>query len=101
MRQSILYYVCLTILSGWLFVSPLIAAAESSGKGCTATNIAYCKKAKTWRGEPYRSYVVRCSDSGKRKISFWEKRKRWCVGMNTSKCSKSKLNTATIACRSK
>lgn len=76
-------------------------AVADSGKGCTPTNIAYCKKNKTWRGEVYKTYSVRCSDSAKRTISYWKKSKQWCVGTQPKRCSKKRLTTATVACRSR
>jgi len=89
------------VLATLLIFNTSSALAASSGKGCTPTNIAYCKKNKTWRGEVYKTYSVRCSDSATRTISYWQKRKQWCIGTTPKRCSKKRLTTATIACRSR
>ncbi len=99
MWKKILLLVCTSLfLMGGGYA---IAAEDKTGKGCTPTNIAYCKKNKTWSGEEYKTYTVRCSDSGQRTISYWKKRKQWCLGTKTKRCSGKRITTATIACRSR
>jgi hypothetical protein len=97
-------YNLITLIATYFYflgMLPVQAADAPAGKSCTPTNIAYCKKGKTWRGETYKTYTVRCSDSAKRTISFWKKRKQWCLGKTPKNCARDRLTAATIACRKK
>lgn len=99
MKRSMIAMVTFCLYLG--LACSAYAKDPPGGKTCTPTNIAYCEKGKTWRGEVYKTYTVRCSDSAKRTISYWKNRKQWCLGKTPKNCARDRLTAATIACRSK
>ncbi|MCP4699043.1 MAG: hypothetical protein GY862_19650 [Gammaproteobacteria bacterium] len=96
MKKIIAIALMALLASSW---SINATAKKSSKKNCTPTNIAYCKKGKTWTGKKYFTYTVRCSDGTKRTISAWKKKKQWCVGERQRNCSNSQMKTAARACK--
>lgn len=63
----------------------------------TPTDINYCSKGTTAWGTKYSTYTVRCSDGGKREITAWDNRKKWCVGTSND-CTNDQLKAAKKAC---
>ena len=72
---------------------------------CTASfaavpkNIKYASKGTALMGGKYYIYTVYCSDGKKRKISAWDKRKKWCTGTGKKNCSNDQLKTAKKVCK--
>ena len=65
----------------------------------TPTDINYCSRGKTWSGQQYSVYTVRCSNGSKREITAWDNRKKWCVGnASRSNCGNDQLGAAKKAC---
>jgi len=64
------------------------------------TDINYSSKGTTALGIEYSTYTVKCSDGSKRKITSWDKRKKWCIG-TSRKCTNDQLRTAKQACSQK
>ena len=62
------------------------------------TEINYVKRSVTTFGTEYREYAVRCSDGKVKVITAWDRRRKWCVGTG-SKCGRSQLAAAKMACR--
>lgn len=82
-------------LSFLLGCCALLAGAQVSA--ATPTDINYCSKGTTAFGTKYSTYTVRCSDGGKREITAWDDRKKWCVG-KTDDCTNDQLKAAKKAC---
>lgn len=61
------------------------------------TDLKYCKKGSRF-GKEYISYIVKCSNGKKRKITAWDNRKKWCIGMSY-KCYSSQMKAAAAACK--
>lgn len=97
-KKSMAVSLTLSLLIIWA-IPPHVSA--DSDKHCTPQNIRYCKKEKTWSGDKFTSYTVHCSDGSKRKISAWDKRKKWCVGTSKRRCTTDQLKAAKLACQSK
>jgi len=79
-----------------LVVSCVFSASLSAA---VPKDIKFSKKGKTMFGGSYLIYSVRCSDGKVRKISSWDKRKKWCLGAKKSNCSNDQLQTAKKACK--
>lgn len=82
---------CFLIGCGMLFITTQVFAA-------TPTDINYCSKGRTAFGSKYSTYTVRCSDGGKREITAWNNRKKWCVGKSKN-CTNDQLKAAKKACQ--
>lgn len=82
--------VCLLACSAILFSGTSFSA--------TPKDIKYASKGTATFGGKYYIYNVRCSDGKSRKISSWDKRKKWCVGTRKKNCSNDQLKTAKRAC---
>ncbi|WP_177428566.1 hypothetical protein [Candidatus Venteria ishoeyi] len=77
----------------------LIYLSSVSGFAATPKDIKYASKGNALIGGKYYIYNVRCSDGKTRKISSWDKRKKWCVGTSKRNCSNDQLKTAKKACK--
>lgn len=62
------------------------------------TDIKYCKKGSRF-GKKYYTYIVKCSNGKKLKVTAWDNRKQWCIGMST-RCYKTQMQAAEAACKS-
>jgi hypothetical protein len=83
----------ITFFSGLFIISTQTFASSP-------TDINYHSKGKTFAGKKYVIYTVRCSDGKKRKITAWNKRKKWCVGKASNRnCSNSQMKAAKKACK--
>jgi hypothetical protein len=75
---------------------PVTTAVDHYLARCT--DIKYCKKGSRF-GKKYYTYIVKCSNGKKLKVTAWDNRKQWCIGMST-RCYKTQMQAAEAACKS-
>jgi len=87
-------------LINFVTVVCLVLGMHVNAYAATPTDINYSAKGSTTFGTRYTVYTVRCSDGSKKKISSWNKRKKWCIGRSQRGCTNDQLKTAKKACNS-
>lgn len=76
---------------------PLFA---STAYAANPTKIQFTSNEKTFLGTEYKMYAVRCSDGRKRKISAWQKGRKWCAGNSDSgECMGNQMQIAKFLCK--
>ncbi|MDY6991209.1 MAG: hypothetical protein SVR94_01210 [Pseudomonadota bacterium] len=78
-------------------IDPLSISMGNDPSLAKCTDLKYCKKGSRF-GKEYISYIVKCSNGKKRKITAWDNRKKWCIGMSY-KCYSSQMKAAAAACK--
>ncbi len=81
----------------YVFGCALLLVGGGQAHAATPTDINYCSKGSTAFGTKYSTYTVRCSDGGKREITAWNNRRKWCVGKSRN-CTNDQLKAAKKAC---
>lgn len=64
------------------------------------TAITYENTGTTPDGKEYLNYIVKCSNGEQQPLTAWDKRKKWCVGADSSdNCYRKQIKAAKKACK--
>ncbi|HUH38203.1 MAG TPA: hypothetical protein VL027_09700 [Spongiibacteraceae bacterium] len=64
------------------------------------TSITFESEGVTPDGVEYANYIVKCSNGQRMPLTAWDKRKKWCVGLESQEdCHKKQIKAAKEACK--